>query len=105
MFEVRSLDESEDSSWLPAEAATASKDGPPGQLERAEMLKLVEKCIASLPVDYAAVVVMRDVQGMSYEDVAASVGCSLGTVKSRLARGRQAVREKLKPHLRKWEET
>lgn len=99
MFEVCSFDGPENAGGVPIESSTSTQDCPPAQLERAETLKLVERCIAELPVEFATVIVMRDVQGMSYEDVAASVGCSLGTVKSRIARARLAVKEKLRPHL------
>lgn len=98
-FEVHSLDAPSDVSAPPPEAVTSKQDGPPARLERAELMKLVEKCIASLPAEFAEVVVMRDMQGMSYEEVAVAVGCSLGTVKSRIARGREAVKEKLRPYL------
>ncbi|MEI6808835.1 MAG: sigma-70 family RNA polymerase sigma factor [bacterium] len=98
-FEVRSLDNVDVPGGLPVEASTPVRDCPDGQLERVEMMKLVEKCIAELPAEFAEVIVMRDLQGMSYEEVAAGLDCSLGTVKSRLSRARQAVKEKLRPHL------
>jgi RNA polymerase sigma-70 factor, ECF subfamily len=96
--EVRSLDVPGDGK--PLEASTSDAESAPAQMERAEMLKLVERCISELPVEFSSVVVLRDVQGMSYEEVAVALGCSLGTVKSRLARARHAVQEKLRPHLR-----
>ena len=102
VFEMCSFDGAEDPGQLPVEPATSREEAPAAQLERAELMKLVQKCISELPVDFSAVLVMRDVQGMSYEEVAEALGCSLGTVKSRLARGRQAVKEKLGPHLRQW---
>ena len=97
-MEVQSLDDPGEGT--PVEASTTDAESAPAQMERAEMLKLVERCISELPVDFSSVVVLRDVQGMSYEEVAATLGCSLGTVKSRLARARHAVQEKLRPHLR-----
>ena len=41
-------------------------------------------------------VVLRDIQGMSYEDIATSLGTNVGTVKSRISRGRDKLREKIK---------
>lgn len=98
-FEVRSLDNIDAPGSLQMEASTSARDCPDRQLERVELMTLVEKCIAELPVEFAEVIVMRDVQGMSYEEVAIALDCSLGTVKSRLSRARQAVKEKLRPNL------
>jgi RNA polymerase sigma-70 factor (ECF subfamily) len=75
----------------------AAPDTPPDKmLERTEIRHLVERTVAGLPEDFAAVVVMRDIQDMSYEEIAAALDCSMGTVKSRLSRGRLMVAEKLK---------
>lgn len=99
MFEVRSGDGYENQEGVLVEAVTKAADGPQGRLESAEMMRLVEKTIAALPAEFSSVMVMRDIQGMSYEEIAAAVGCSLGTVKSRLSRSREIVKEKLRPHL------
>ena len=43
-------------------------------------------------------IVLRDVQGMSYEDIAAALDTNVGTIKSRISRGREKLREKIKSH-------
>lgn len=79
----------------PAEAV-AGDPLPREQAERSEIQALIEKSIAALPEEYAAAVVMRDAQNLSYEEIASALGCSLGTVKSRIARGRAMIRDRIR---------
>jgi RNA polymerase sigma-70 factor (ECF subfamily) len=67
--------------------------------EESELLMRLRKEIASLPSDLREVIILRDLQGFSYEEIAKIVGCPLGTVKSRLFYARQILREKLSPLL------
>ncbi len=69
---------------------------PAIELEKKERLKLIQKSIDSLPEDQKRVVVLRDIQGLSYDEIADISGLNLGTVKSRIARGRLDLRNKLK---------
>jgi len=69
---------------------------PVNQLEKKERRLLISKAIYSLPEAQKRVVVLRDIQGLSYEEVADITGLNLGTVKSRLARARLALRNRLK---------
>jgi RNA polymerase sigma-70 factor (ECF subfamily) len=59
--------------------------------ERAE----IEKSLLRLPVQQRIAVVMRDIEGLSYEEIAESTRVSLGTVKSRIARGREELKRRL----------
>ncbi|MBD3182471.1 sigma-70 family RNA polymerase sigma factor [Candidatus Poribacteria bacterium] len=54
--------------------------------------------IESLPAVYKKVVLMSDLQGLSYKEIADSVGCPIGTVMSRLSRGRGLLRKRLKKY-------
>lgn len=78
-----------------AETARASIDPLGDRAERAEVRERIHGAIAALPLDHRAVVVLRDVQGWSYEEIALIVGIPVGTVRSRLARGREALRTAL----------
>lgn len=69
---------------------------PLAQLSRNERDRLVQDAIQSLPAEARTVVVLRDVEGLSYEEVAEITGYNQGTVKSKLARARQQLRETLK---------
>ncbi len=66
---------------------------PEEKFEAAELEHAIQHCLEALPTDFRAVVVLADVQGMDYAEVAAAVRSPLGTVKSRIARARLRLRE------------
>nr|MBP9675983.1 sigma-70 family RNA polymerase sigma factor [Anaerolineaceae bacterium] len=81
-------EEMESADWL------ASDDPQPEDaFDQAELEHALEHCLKSLPPDFRAVVVLTDVQGMDYSEVAKTVRVPLGTVKSRLARARLRLRD------------
>ena len=55
----------------------------------------IKKAINSLPGDYRIIIIMADLRGLSYQDISTSLGCPLGTVRSRLSRGRTILKRKL----------
>ncbi len=63
-----------------------------------ELMRCLESGLQVLPPDQRAALVLSDVQGMSYEDIAVATGANLGTVKSRLSRARSAMRSYLEQH-------
>lgn len=66
------------------------------RLARHEQEIAVQQAIATLTEDQRTVVILRDIEGLSYEEIATITGYTLGTVKSKLARARQRLCEKLK---------
>lgn len=72
-----------------------SDDTPYHLLEQSERQALVKRALASLPEPYRTVVVLREIEDMSYADIAILLGIAEGTVKSRLMRGRELLRRKL----------
>jgi len=64
-----------------------------------EVRAKVEAELRSVPEPYRTAVVLRDIEGLSYEEMAQVLGVTLGTVKSRLMRGREALRQKLVPYV------
>ena len=66
---------------------------PDQQAEADEVEHAIQHCLDNLPLEFKTVVVMADIQGMDYTEVAASVHVPLGTIKSRLARARLRLRE------------
>jgi len=59
----------------------------------------IERSLMHLPVSQRIALVMRDIEGMSYEEIAESTQVSLGTVKSRIARGRDDLKRRLNGRL------
>lgn len=85
---------------LYVEDPTPDAELPPSQLEspeafaqRRELNRALQAAIAQLPPDQRIVLVLSDVQGMSYEEIAEVTGVNLGTVKSRLSRARARLRD------------
>lgn len=79
----------------PPREAVDPADSPALKMERTEVMGQIQECIATLPEEFRLAMVMCDAQGMSYEDAAGAMGCSIGTVKSRLFRARTAMKDKL----------
>lgn len=73
---------------------------PPHELAREELSRRVAEAVESLPPDQREVLVLREYQEMSHGEIADILGCSEGTVKSRLYRARDSLRTKLAPYLR-----
>jgi RNA polymerase sigma-70 factor (ECF subfamily) len=66
---------------------------PEESLEQAELEHAIQHCLENLPTDFRTIVVLADIQGLDYTEVAAVVKRPLGTIKSRLARARLRLRE------------
>jgi len=83
-------DEIETSFWLVDPHA-----GPEAQSESREIRNAIEKSIFELPPVYRIVLILVDIQGLSYEEAATAAGIPIGTVKSRLARARLRMQQSL----------
>jgi RNA polymerase sigma-70 factor (ECF subfamily) len=65
-------------------------------LARKELAARLQSALDHLPFDQRTAVILREVDGLSYEEIAYSLGVAVGTVKSRLTRARQALRAELR---------
>ena len=86
-----SLDGLLDSGWSPQDGG----ESPEGHAMRGEMHRQLQSYIGELPEDMRAAIVLRDIQGFSYEEIARMLDANVGTVKSRISRGREKLREKI----------
>ena len=85
---------------LPAEQEHAAyltdhAESPQAYAERMELNQVIEEEIAALPEEQRLMILLRDVHGYSYEEIAQITGAPMGTVKSRISRGRIKLRERL----------
>jgi RNA polymerase sigma-70 factor (ECF subfamily) len=69
---------------------------PDRVLNRKELAEQIRNALDSLPFDQRTALVLREIDGLSYEEIGFSLGIAVGTVKSRLARAREAVRAELR---------
>jgi RNA polymerase sigma-70 factor, ECF subfamily len=77
----------------------ATGPGPVDTMMTQEFYGQLNRAIAELPEVFRTTIVLREIQGLSYEEIAEMTGVSLGTVKSRIARARQRLQADLEPYL------
>jgi RNA polymerase sigma-70 factor (ECF subfamily) len=82
------------------EFASAERTTPEHLLEQKELAARLKDALDHLPFEQRTVIVLREIDGLSYEDIAFSLGVAIGTVKSRLTRARQALRLELRTERR-----
>lgn len=81
-------------------ALTDHADSPFDSVAHREVQRRVEVELRKVPEPYRTALILRDLEEMSYEEIAEVLEISLGTVKSRLTRGRDALRQRLAPYVR-----
>jgi RNA polymerase sigma-70 factor (ECF subfamily) len=101
-YDKRSLDDVGDRDQMGDGRVGVSERMPrPDEMaEGLQMERLIQKAIGGLDEEQRLVVVLRDIQNLSYEEIGEITGLPPGTVKSRLHRARMALKEKLSGHLR-----
>lgn len=72
---------------------------PDAQLLSKQVAYAVNEAVEALPEELRTAITLREIEGMSYEDIAAFMGCPIGTVRSRIFRAREAIAAKLRPLL------
>jgi RNA polymerase sigma factor (sigma-70 family) len=90
-----SLDLERDDDDTPAMQLADTSDGPEAALMKSELQKTIAGALAEIPDDQREVVILSDIQGLSYQEIADMTGINIGTVKSRLNRARSRLRELL----------
>ena len=73
---------------------------PEHMLLRDEIQETIVKAIENLPDDLKMAITLREVEGLSYEDIASAMDCPIGTVRSRIFRAREAIDNQLEPLLK-----
>ncbi len=75
-------------------------DSPENNLFRDELQEVVDRAITDLPEDLRTAVTLREMEGLSYEEIASVMACPVGTVRSRIFRAREAIEKAMSPLLR-----
>jgi RNA polymerase sigma-70 factor, ECF subfamily len=78
--------------------STAPPLSPQDAALRTEVTMRVSSAIESLPLSYRAAILLREIEGWSYEEIAEALDCNSGTVKSRISRGREMLKKLLAPY-------
>jgi len=95
----RYSDDDQASSLVDRVARERADNAPPQKMEGRERDQAVLSALGRLDAEYRAVLVMRDIEGFDYQQMADILGLPLGTLKSRLFRARMALRDELKAYL------
>ena len=78
-------------------ARMQDNDTPEHELLREEIAREVSETVASLPEELRQAITLREVDGLSYEEIAETMDCPIGTVRSRISRAREAIAARLRP--------
>ena len=92
-------DEEDETSWRKSEPST--DETPESVLAAKEIAAVVNAAMDDLPDDLKQAVTLREIEGLSYEEIATAMDCPIGTVRSRIFRAREAISAKVKPLLEK----
>jgi RNA polymerase sigma-70 factor (ECF subfamily) len=93
-------DDDQASGLIDRVARDRTESAPPERIEKSERDQMVLSALGRLDAEYRAVLVMRDIEGFDYQQMADVLGLPLGTLKSRLFRARMALRDELKGYLK-----
>ena len=96
--EIDDVVEARAAAETPARAVQAHIDGPDVLMEAAELEALMQRAIAALDEEHRLLVILRDVEELSYQEIGEITGIPEGTIKSRLHRARVAIKEELDKH-------
>jgi RNA polymerase sigma-70 factor, ECF subfamily len=89
----------DDAVYLEAAARLKDASTPERELMRQEIERTVTATVERLPEELRTAITLREVDGLSYEEIAARMDCPIGTVRSRIFRAREAIDEHLRPLL------
>ena len=89
--------ELEDAEYFDSASGLRDHDTPERELMRQQMEQTVLRAVEALPEELRTAITLREVEGLSYEEIAARMDCPIGTVRSRIFRAREAIDQELRP--------
>jgi RNA polymerase sigma-70 factor (ECF subfamily) len=90
-------DDDDDGEPFAADEAIADIQTPDSVLLSRQIAETVNRAIEALPVELRTAVTLREIEGLSYEEIAEAMNCPIGTVRSRIFRAREAIAEQIRP--------
>lgn len=90
---------SDDDETSPVENELTSSETPEAVLASKEIAQIINNAMDALPEELRQAVTLREIEGLSYEEISEAMGCPIGTVRSRIFRAREAISQKIKPLL------
>jgi RNA polymerase sigma-70 factor, ECF subfamily len=91
--------DAQDAEQFQVETRLKDRGSPEHELLKEEIERTIHEAIAELPEDLRVAITLREMEGMSYEDIATTMDCPIGTVRSRIFRAREAIDGRLRPLL------
>ncbi len=89
----------DDDETSPVENELTSPETPEAVLAGKEIAEMVNAAMEALPEELRQAITLREIEGLSYEEIAEAMSCPIGTVRSRIFRAREAISERIKPLL------
>ena len=89
--------EVEDAEFYPGSESMHEMNTPESNLMRDELQTVIDAAFRELPDDLRMAVSLRELDGLSYEEIAEAMACPIGTVRSRIFRAREAIDKKIQP--------
>ncbi|MGK7294387.1 MAG: RNA polymerase sigma factor RpoE [Candidatus Wenzhouxiangella sp. M2_3B_020] len=96
--------DAQDAEQFQVDTRLKDRASPEHELLTEEIENTIHEAIADLPDDLRVAITLREMEGMSYEDIATTMDCPIGTVRSRIFRAREAIDDRLRPLLRNIED-
>ncbi|MES2360505.1 MAG: RNA polymerase sigma factor RpoE [Pseudomonadota bacterium] len=94
-----SFKSADDDETSPLENELTSSETPDAVLASKEIAEMVNAAMEALPEELRQAITLREIEGLSYEEISEAMNCPIGTVRSRIFRAREAISEKVKPLL------
>jgi RNA polymerase sigma-70 factor, ECF subfamily len=94
-----SFKSADDDETSPLENELTSSETPEALLASKEIAAMVNAAMEALPEELRQAITLREIEGLSYEEISEVMSCPIGTVRSRIFRAREAISEKVKPLL------
>ena len=89
----------DDDETSPVENELTSSETPDAVLASKEIAQIINSALEALPEELRQAITLREIEGLSYEEISEAMNCPIGTVRSRIFRAREAISQKVKPLL------